>query len=170
MLKEILEDKSILKVGDKISFHVDRLEGDYGVHVASAMDLRDLAKEYECPSDNSNRLSEIYLNISTQTLDWRVINSDWKNISLREEMKYAAKTVHVSVELFKYFEKKFVAEKYSGDRKKFIDELCQRSNQDWTRTLPDQQIHVVNNTEECQSVVEQLRLYEGNHVYYWLRD
>lgn len=157
--KEILEDKTILKVGERVSFNVDRLEGDYGIHVASAIDLRELAIECKCPSNDLDRLSEIYLNISIQTLDWRVINSDWKKVSLREEIKYAAKTVHVAIELFKFFEKKLVADKYSGDRIKFVDELCQKTNHDWTCTLPDQEIRIVSNTQECKAVVEQLRMY-----------
>lgn len=161
--KDILKDKSILKVGDRASFNADRLEGDYDIRVASAIDIKDIAKEANCPSDSSDMLSKIYLNVDLQTLDWRILNSNWRTLSLREEIDYAAKSVHVMIELFKLFEMKLVAEKYSGNRTKFIDGLCLKDKQ--YNTLPKQDIRIVNNAEECKAVIEQIRMYGENQKF-----
>ncbi|XP_055322326.1 uncharacterized protein LOC129578174 [Sitodiplosis mosellana] len=160
-LQEILEDKNILKVGHRVSFHVDKLEGDYGFCVASAIDLRYLAKECEYPADDLELLSNTCLNFDLKTLDWRVLSSDWKYISLREEIDYAAKIVHATIDLFKFFEKKLVAEKYLGNRTKFFDELCLAHLKEEIQysTLPPQEIRIVSNAAECQSVVERLRIH-----------
>lgn len=164
--KDILRDKSILKVGDRASFNADRLEGDYGIRVSSAIDIKDIAKEANCSSDRSEMLSKIYFNVDLQTLDWRILNSNWKTLSLREEIDYAVKSVHVMIELFKLFEMKLVAEKYSGNRKKFIDGLCLKDNQYFT--LPKQDIRIVNSATECKAVVEQIRMY-GKKIKFTIR-
>lgn len=103
-------------------------------------------------------LSKIYFNVDLQTLDWRILNSDWRTLSLRDEIDYAAKSVHVIIELFKLFEIKLVTEKYSGDRTKFIDELFEQNDNQYL-TLPKQDICIVNNAVECKAVVEQIRMY-----------
>lgn len=154
-----------------------RLEADYGVHVESAIDIQYLAKECKYPSNNLAQLSEKYLNIDIETLDWRLLHTDWRtNKCSHDAINYAAKFVRVTIELFKLFEKKLLAEKYSGDRIKFLDELCSsHSNENKpktsevvdegqeinsTCTLPKQEIRIVSNAEECKDVAVQLRSYD----------
>lgn len=149
------------------------MKRDYDENVAATIDLRYLATECNYPPDGLERLTELYLNVDIQPSDWRLIAVDWKSDKLtEEEIKYAADTVHVTIELFKVFEKKLIDEKCSGNRSKFIDEICsQYLNEDFPKkkqenkgsdepfcTLPSQDIRVVSNAEECQAVVKDLQL------------
>lgn len=136
------------------------MEGDYGICVASAIDLRYLAKECGHLAEDLEQMSKAHLNVELKTLDWRVLNSDWKFGLRREEIEYASKMVHATIELFKLFEKKLVGEKYAGNRKKFFDELCLAHSKKDTpySMLPNQEIRIVSNAAECQSVVERLRM------------
>lgn len=147
------------------------MEGDYGIRVSSILDLKDLARGCKCPSDSlkSNKIKEKkeitiqwlakeFLNIDTRTLDWRLLMSDWTTMSLREEINYAAKTVCVMIELFKLFEEQLVAEKFLGDRTKFLD-LYRQPNREFEYKLPEQEILIVNDVQECRAAAEQLEMW-----------
>ncbi|KAJ6645409.1 Exonuclease 3'-5' domain-containing protein 2 [Pseudolycoriella hygida] len=180
-IRELLEDTSILKICDRISF-VDRLEGSYGFRVGSALELNDFhahlqkesiyPRDAERPKEKSTYgqwLAKVFLNIDMETLDWRVINSDWVTLSLHEELDYAAKTAHVLIELFKFLDEKLLAtEKYLGNRTKFFDDLFKQSQQKYTSAcaLPNQEIHVVNTVTECDEVVKEIKMYkQSEHVH-----
>lgn len=162
----------MLKVGVNILDYADKLQKDYGVCIASTLDLRYLAKKCIFPPDDLNQLSETHLRIDIYPKDWRMLVIDWKlNTVSKEKIKYVAKTVHATVELFKVFEGKLTAEKCFGNRKKFIDDYCLPClGEDFPKrkivtvkkqhyVLPKKDIRIVNNTEECEAVVAQLRLY-----------
>lgn len=134
------------------------------------MDLRHLAKECNHQTTALNRLSKELLNVDLSVDDWRLLATDWKADKFSDDaLSFAAKTVQISIELFKVFEDKLVKEKCLGDRTKFNDEICQQylnedfpkrkaenNDQDATRTLPEQNIQIVNNAEECKATVGQL--------------
>lgn len=168
-----MEDENIIKVGGRVFADADRLQRDYGFCVANTIDLRHLAKECNCRSVQLDRLSKELLNVDLSVDDWRLLVTDWKADKVSDDaLNYAAKTVQVSIKLFKFFEDKLLEEKYSGDRKKFIDEICQEySNEDFpkkksennvqneTVELSEQNIQVVSNAEECRTAIEQLLSY-----------
>lgn len=145
---------------------VERLEADYGVRVTSERNIQSLVHKSGYKSSNVHRLSKMYLNIDIQTLDWRLLHTDWRSetVSL-EAINHAAKSVYATIELFKFFEKILMEKDYSGDRTKFIEDLYafqskkdRETNEDSKCTLPDQDIHIVNNAEEYQAVAEQIRM------------
>lgn len=172
-MQELLEDETIIKVGGRAFTDADRLERDYGVCVANILDLRHLAKECNYRPAALDRLSKDHLNVDLRVDDWRLLVTDWKADKFSDAaLNYATKTVQVSIELFKVFEEKLVKEKCSDDRTKFIDEICQQyfnedfpkrkaenNAQDASGTLPEQNIQIVNNAEECKVVIEQLLSY-----------
>lgn len=129
-----------------------------------------------------DRLSEEYLNINLNVDDWRLLATDWKADTFSADaLDYAAKTMQVTIELFKVLEEKLVQEKCEGDRTKFND-LCavylnqdypksksdpksnvtsqsQRDDENISSALTEQDIRLVSNEEECKAVVKQLQLY-----------
>lgn len=129
-----------------------------------------MAKDCAYRSDNFDRLSKEVLNVDLGVDDWRLLATDWTAVKVSDNaLNYAAKTVQVTIELFKVFEEKLVKEKYSGDRGKFIDGICQAySNEDFpkknvnssieneTISMSEQKIHLVENADECKAVVNQL--------------
>lgn len=171
--QELLEDENIIKVGGRVFADADRFQCDYGICVANTIDLRHLAKDCAFRLINFERLSREVLNVDLSVDDWRLLATDWKADKVSDDASnYAAKTVQISIELFKAFENKLVKEKYSGDREKFIGEICQEySNEDFpkkkvennaqeeTVNMSEQSIQVVSNAEECKAVVEQLLTY-----------
>lgn len=145
---------------------VERLEADYGVRVQSSANIQSLVNKSGYKTGNVQRLSKMYLNIDIQTLDWRLLHTDWRSESVSPEaINQAAKSVYATIELFKFFEKILVEKDYSSDRTKFIEDLYaiqskkdKETNQDSKCTLPDQDIRIVNNAEEYQAVAEEIRV------------
>ncbi|XP_037028779.1 uncharacterized protein LOC119069009 [Bradysia coprophila] len=170
-LQDILNDKDIIKVGVHTSRAVRALRVDYAINVVNSFDLRYLANKCKnvTGKDDLVRLAKNYLNVDIESNDWRLWITDWKSETVsRAAIKRAANFVQVTVELFKFFEKKLVDERLAGDRKKFVDTLCaphsdddypkRKKNKilDWCQ-LPEQEIIVVTTIEECEAVVERLR-------------
>ncbi|XP_031626495.1 exonuclease 3'-5' domain-containing protein 2 [Contarinia nasturtii] len=129
-LKEILEDDNILKVGVGPQGDATYLAQDYGVCVASTLDLRYLAEMTECYPGGLGKMSEKYLKVKLNK-DWRIRCSDWEAPILNEkQIDYAAKDAHVGIELFKFFiaklERRRVFEKQSTYLQRIIDEYCFR--------------------------------------------
>ncbi|KAG4068966.1 hypothetical protein HA402_005114 [Bradysia odoriphaga] len=168
-LQDILNDKDIIKVGVHTSRAVRALRGDYAINVVNSFDLRYLANECKNVTrrDDLVRLAKDYLNVDIQSNDWRLWITDWRSETVpRAAIENAANFVQVTVELYKFFEKKLVDERLAGDRKKFVDTLCAPHSDDdypkrnkildWCQ-LPEQEIVVVTTIEECEDVVERLR-------------
>lgn len=142
----------------------ERLDADYGVRVTSGMTFQSLVKKSGLKSGSMNRLSKMYLNIDLQTLDWRLLHSDWQSESISvEAINHAIKSVHAIIELFKFFEKILVETDHSGNRTEFISDLCAMCNSKKDKeeskcTLPDQDIRIVNDAEEYQAIAELLTM------------
>lgn len=162
-MQEILQDKSILKVGSNVPLITERLEADYGVRVISGMTIQSLVKKSGHKASSIRRLAKMYLNMDIETLDWRLLHSDWRSESISlQAINHAIKSVHATIELFKFFEKMLVESDQSGDRTKFISDLCatcdskkdKENNEESKCTLPDQDIRIVSNAEEYQAIAE----------------
>lgn len=103
---------------------------DYGVCVASTLDLRYMAAMTGCRPGGLGKMSEDYLKVKLDK-NWRIRCSDWEAPSLSEkQLDYAAKDAHVAVELFKYFaarlQTKKLFEKESTYVQHIINEYCFR--------------------------------------------
>lgn len=173
-MQEILEDPTILKVGGRISGDVKRLKGDYDFNVKGTIHLQYLANECNYLADSVEQMTKTHLNIDISPLDWRLQLTDWRRKQLLSvDTNYAAKTVHVLIELFKVFEDKLLKEKCSGDWKQFIELCSPYLNEEYPKqestvatngeeivqfgTLPEPTIRVASTVEECRNVIDELR-------------
>lgn len=79
------------------------LARDYGVRVASTLDLRYLATSLGYEPSGLAKLADTHLKVKMNK-HWRIRCSDWDAKSLTDEQKvYAATDAHVAIELFKTF-------------------------------------------------------------------
>lgn len=126
--KEILQDDNIIKVGVQPCSDAAYLAKDYGVCVASTLDLRYLAVECGYRPGGLAQLSMEHLKVQLDK-NWRVRCSDWEAETLMNmQIEYAAKDAHVGVELFRKFADKLkpkkLFENHTKHLKAFIDEYC----------------------------------------------
>lgn len=76
---------------------------DYGIHVASTLDLRYLAKSLRYEPLGLAKLADTHLNVKMNK-HWRIRCSDWEAKTLTDEqLIYAATDAHVAIEIFKRF-------------------------------------------------------------------
>lgn len=74
---------------------------DYGIHVASTLDLRYLAKSLGYEPSGLAKLAEVHLNVKMNK-HWRIRCSNWEAKTLtNDQLIYAATDAHVAIELFK---------------------------------------------------------------------
>lgn len=119
----MLEDEDIIKVGVAPSGDANYLAKDYGVCVASTLDLRFLAAQSQCKAGGLAKLSEEQLNVKLDK-DWRIRCSDWEaNVLNKAQISYAAKDAHVAIELFKVFAEKLKPHPFWMNTKKYVDEI-----------------------------------------------
>lgn len=96
-----MEDENIIKVGVVPIDDSKYLARDYGIHVASTLDLRYLAKSLGYESSGLAKLAQVHLNVKMNK-HWRIRCSDWEAKTLtNEQMVYAATDAHVAIEIFK---------------------------------------------------------------------
>lgn len=162
-----------MKVGVNVFGESDRLKRDYGFAVASILDLRHLAKECTYRPVELGQMSKEHLHIDLDEDDWRIPVTDWKDLRIRNyAVNQAAKRLQVSVELFKVFKQKL--EKNHWNWSTFVAEICQpylnedypmRKAQHFTGQLPEQDVRVVNNHNECKVAVQELRTYVSIEWY-----
>ncbi|XP_055312171.1 exonuclease 3'-5' domain-containing protein 2-like [Sitodiplosis mosellana] len=125
-LEEILEDSDIVKVGVAPYTDAKYLKDDYGVHVASTLDLRFMATAARCTPGGLKKMAKDYLGIP---LDKSTQCSDWEAPTLsRPQIEYAALDVHVAIQLFKYFAREIAPGQNSKD---IIDHLSRYINQNY---------------------------------------
>ncbi|XP_037037106.1 exonuclease 3'-5' domain-containing protein 2 isoform X2 [Bradysia coprophila] len=100
-LRAILEDENIIKVGVVPIDDSKYLAQDYGIRVASTLDLRHLAKSLGYEPSGLAKLAEIHLSLKMNK-NWRIRCSDWEARSLTDEqLGYAATDAFAAVEIFK---------------------------------------------------------------------
>lgn len=126
----MLEDDDIVKIGVAPQGDAGYLVQDYGVCVASTLDLRYMAAMTGCRPGGLGKMSEDYLKVKLDK-NWRIRCSDWEAPSLSEkQMDYAAKDAHVAVKLFEFFAARLQAkklfEKESTYVQHIINEYCFR--------------------------------------------
>lgn len=87
---------------------------DYGVHVASTLDLRYMASAAGCAPGRLEKMSEDYLGLSLDK-STSIQCSDWEVSNLSSsQIEYAAADVHAAIGLFKYFADKMAPGKSSN--------------------------------------------------------
>lgn len=122
-MQELLEDEEIIKVGVAPSGDANYLAKDYGVCVASTLDLRYLAAQCQCRAGGLAKLSEEHLNVKLDKA-WHIRCSDWEaNVLNKVQISYAAKDAHVAIELFKVFAEKLKPRPFWMNTKKYVDEI-----------------------------------------------
>lgn len=122
----MLEDEQIIKVGVAPSGDATYLAKDYGVCVASTLDLRFLAAQSQCRAGGLAKLSEDHLNVKLNK-DWHIRCSDWEANTLNKvQIDYAAKDAHVAIELFKVFAEKLKPRPFWMNTKKYTDEIIDK--------------------------------------------
>lgn len=125
-MQALLEDEDIIKVGVAPSGDANYLAKDYGVCVASTLDLRFLAVQSQCRAGGLAKLSEEHLNVKLDK-DWHIRCSDWEANKLNQvQIAYAAKDAHVAIELFKVFAEKLKPRPFWMNSKKYVDEIIDR--------------------------------------------
>lgn len=187
-----MEDEHIVKacvnqVGEN-TFDVAVKLTDYGVHIASILDLRYLAQMCNHRPNKLSGLAKVHLKIQLSEhlrlnqRFWRdrTVNLDVRNID------YAAKIARVTIELFKKFENELMSKELPNTLnsvKAFISEYCKpHLNQVYPNqikkdilkqtievvnqqknVLTSQEVQIISNTKECQQVVRILRQYAINY-------
>lgn len=102
-LKDLLEDFRIIKVGVVPLDDAKYLNHDYGVCVASTLDLRHLAELRAFKPAGLAKMSKTHLNVELDK-NWRLACSNWESPQLSDQqVAYSAKDAHVAIELFKVF-------------------------------------------------------------------
>lgn len=123
LLKEILEDANIVKVGVAPLGDANYLVRDYGICVASTLDLRYLAIMCGHRPGGLAKLSEDHLNVKLDK-NWRIRCSDWEASTLTsKQIEYAAKDAHVAIELFKKFANKLNPKSYFSNTTKYVEQF-----------------------------------------------
>ncbi|XP_028158918.1 exonuclease 3'-5' domain-containing protein 2 [Ostrinia furnacalis] len=99
-LKELLEDKSIYKVGLAPSDDARYLHHDYGVATEGTLDLRHIAHLVGHKVGGLGALSQSLLGVVLDK-SWRIRCSDWEaeDLSTRQ-VRYASADAHVAIKMF----------------------------------------------------------------------
>lgn len=104
-LRELLEDEKIVKVGVAPQGDAKILSYDYGIGVASTLDLRFLAVIADRKPAGLAKMSKSILNVELDK-HWRLVCSDWEAKHLSEkQICYAANDAFVAIEIFKTLSK-----------------------------------------------------------------
>ncbi|EDW80934.2 uncharacterized protein Dwil_GK11793, partial [Drosophila willistoni] len=99
-LRELLEDDAIVKVGVAPQADAMKLSHDYGVGVASTLDLRFLAVMAGHKAEGLGKLSHTHLNFVLDK-NWRLACSNWEAKQLEEvQLNYAANDALAAVAIF----------------------------------------------------------------------
>ncbi|XP_037891568.1 exonuclease 3'-5' domain-containing protein 2-like [Glossina fuscipes] len=107
-LQTLLEDQEIIKVGVDAAQDAQKLQEDYGIHVASTFDVRHLSVMIGCRPWGLKKLSQLVLNVNF-TKYRNEVSSNWEAGQLSEEqINYAANDAFASVEIFKHLANRLV--------------------------------------------------------------
>lgn len=145
LLKEILEDVDIVKVGTSTWEQVKRLLRDYNIFVKSIFDLRLLADALKYPKIPLEQMCEVFLNV---------------------ELDADINAAYVNIELFKLFAEKVQSKRSDEDEKSYVHHMIQK----YTYCLLDLKyiggMHtkkaltvIVNSLDRCSPLMQTLKLY-----------
>lgn len=158
----------------------------YGVYVASVFDLRFLAVKCGSKPWPLPKLSVQHLNVKLSE-NYRLEQMRWRGMhSSNSDVKYAAKSVRVPIELFKLFEDKLKDPSCDKNVQKFIDDHCKEHlnksfqfenlpknesivNVDEKQIkvlLPKPIICTVGSVEKCEKAIRQLREYGSLRIIF----
>ncbi|KAH8375973.1 hypothetical protein KR200_012076 [Drosophila serrata] len=99
-LRELLEDDAVIKVGVAPQEDAAKLSHDYGVGVASTLDLRFLCVMAGHKPEGLGKLSQTHLNY-TLDKNWRLACSNWEAKQLEPaQLNYAANDALVAVAIY----------------------------------------------------------------------
>ncbi|XP_030568100.1 exonuclease 3'-5' domain-containing protein 2 [Drosophila novamexicana] len=99
-LRELLEDDSVIKVGVAPQDDAMKLSHDFGVGVASTLDLRYMAIMSGHPAEGLGKLSQTHLNYVLDK-NWRLACSNWEAPQLEAaQLNYAANDALAAVAIF----------------------------------------------------------------------
>ncbi|XP_026763911.2 exonuclease 3'-5' domain-containing protein 2 [Galleria mellonella] len=99
-LKELLEDKTIYKVGVAPTDDAKYLFADYGINLNSSLDIRHIAVLCGHQPGGLASLTKSLLHIILDK-SWRVRCSNWEAETLSDmQVKYAAADAHVAIKIF----------------------------------------------------------------------
>lgn len=130
-LAEVLEDKSILKVGVAVHGDAQNLYVDYGVICRGFLDLRYLARHLGQQPTGLAALASTHLGLELEKA-WQIRCSDWETDVLSEDqIKYASLDAYAGVEIFKALNNKQLQKIY-----KWWDRLLWSKKEYWQKTLP----------------------------------
>ncbi|XP_054273426.1 exonuclease 3'-5' domain-containing protein 2-like isoform X2 [Macrosteles quadrilineatus] len=138
-LEELLEDRTILKVGVAVIADARYLYADYGVKCVSCLDLRHLAKQVDVDPKGLSRLAQDLLGVKLDK-DWRVSCSDWEAESLTaRQIEYASADACVAVDIFNKLNNKAICKKFSLWKRMFWskEEFWQHTLELWTPYVGD---------------------------------
>lgn len=122
-MQELLEDNDVIKVGVAPYGDASHLQKDYGISVASTMDLRYLAAQCQCKTAGLAELSDKHLNVRLNK-SGHLVRSNWEAKDLDEwQIAYAARDAHVAVELFKVFAEQLKPRPFWMDTRKHLDQI-----------------------------------------------
>ncbi|XP_017083906.2 exonuclease 3'-5' domain-containing protein 2 [Drosophila eugracilis] len=100
-LRELLEDDSVIKVGVAPQEDAMKLSHDYGVGVASTLDLRFLCVMAGHKPEGLGKLSDTHLNYKLDK-HWRLVCSNWEAKQLEpKQLNYAANDALVAVAIYR---------------------------------------------------------------------
>lgn len=122
-MQELLEDKDIIKVGVAPLGDANYLQNDYGISVASTMDLRYLAAQCQHQTAGLAALSEKHLKVRLNK-SGHLVRSNWEADVLTEwQIEYAARDAHVAIELFKLFAEQLKPRPFWMNTKDHLDQF-----------------------------------------------
>ncbi|XP_036322453.1 LOW QUALITY PROTEIN: exonuclease 3'-5' domain-containing protein 2 [Rhagoletis pomonella] len=99
-LRDLLEDDKVIKVGVGTQEDAHKLAYDYGVGVASTLDLRYLAALVNQKPEGLAKMAKSLLDVHLDK-HWRLSCSDWEAKVLNEkQLQYAANDALVAVKIF----------------------------------------------------------------------
>ncbi|XP_017118771.1 exonuclease 3'-5' domain-containing protein 2 [Drosophila elegans] len=99
-LRELLEDDAVIKVGVAPQEDAMKLSHDYGVGVASTLDLRFLCVMAGHKPEGLGKLSQTHLNYKLDK-HWRLVCSNWEAKELEpKQLNYAANDALVAVAIY----------------------------------------------------------------------
>lgn len=123
VLKEILQDERIIKVGKCVGGDASKLSKQFNIGVPRVLDIGKLAKICGFRNGGLGSMSEAFLNAQSYK-DNKVSRSNWEKAKLSDKQRiYAAKDALAGIELFKFFTEKIEMNLTFDKETEYIDHI-----------------------------------------------